>query len=393
MEKLKLKYLGISRVKKGYPKIVEQDLFRETYLEDGELVELTDEKGAYLATAYAGKENKAIGWVFTRKQGELLDKVFFDALFIKAREYRNTYFNDASTTAFRLFNGEGDGLGGFVADYYEGYAVLTWYNEGIYTYRQEVLESFQQAYPMIKGIYEKKRFISSAENTQSFISGERAPEPLLVSENGVKYAVYLDDGNMTGIFLDQRHVRRTLMEEYAPGKTVLNLFSYTGAFSVAATMGGAAKTISVDVANRSLDSTKENFEINGLDASNHEIRVMDVFSYIQYALRHQLTFDVIVSDPPTFARTKKRTFSVEKDYQELIKQYIDLTPEEGVLILSANTWALSKEDFRQMIEAAFFEKNQAFTFEEEFGIPEDFPVLRQYPEGDYLKVFIVRKKG
>lgn len=395
MEKLVLKSFGSSKIKTGYPKVVEMDLVQDHSFHDGDIVELTDEKGTYLATAYLGKENKAIGWVLSREQGTTLDADFVENVFQKAKNYRKSYFVDESTTAFRLFNGEGDGLGGLVIEYYGGFAVFTWYNEGIYAHQKMILDVFQEVFPEIKGIYEKTRFPQSAqadtESKRSYVSGEEAPEPLLIVENGVTYATHLDEGNMTGIFLDQRHVRRTLMEEYSAGKTILNLFSYTGAFSVAAAMGGAVKTISVDVANRSKDSTKENFAVNGLSTEAHEIRVMDVFDYVQYALRHKLTFDVIVSDPPTFARSKKRTFNVEKDYQELVEQYIDLTPDDGVLILSANTWAMSKRDFKNKIEAAFLAKNQNFTIEEQFGIPEDFPVLSDYPESDYLKVFIVRK--
>lgn len=394
MEKMKLKKIGAQRIAEGYPMIVDLDILDRQRPNDGETVELTDETGRFLATAYLGKENKAAGWVISRKKNQTLSEEFFDSLFKKAKKYRKPYFSDSSTTAFRLFNGEGDGLGGLVVDYYAEYAVFHWYNKGLYMHRHHIYDAFQNNFPMIKGIYEKKRYPSAQKSDMSdFVRGEKAPSPLVISENGIYFDVHLDDGYMTGLFLDQRLVRRALMEKYSAGKTVLNLFSYTGAFSVAAAMGGAIKTISVDVANRSQKRTEEQFAVNGLETTPHEIRVMDVFSYVQYALRHKLKFDVIVSDPPTFARTKKRTFSVEEDYSELIDQYIDITKENGVLILSANTWKISRDEFRETITKAFESKGQAFKILEEFGVPEDHPVQDNYPEGDYLKVFIVQKEN
>ena len=391
MKQARVKKLATSRIKKGYPMIVEQDFIRSPEVTEGQLVELSDETGKYLATAYFGREKRAIGWIISKNKGNVLDAGYFVSLFEKAKTLRVPFLKDETTTAFRLFNGEGDGLGGFTVDYYAGYAVFNWYNQGIYSYRSVILEVFLQIFPEIKGIYEKKRYRTTHEETD-FVTGEQAPDPLLVLENGIRYAVHLDDGLMTGIFLDQRHVRRTLMEEYAAGHSVLNLFSYTGAFSVAASMGGAVKTVSVDVANRSRKKTEEQFDVNGLPTEDHEIRVMDVFQYIQYGLRHKLQFDVIVSDPPTFARTKKRTFSVEQDYGELIKQLIDLTSPDGVLVLSLNTWTISREEFLDIIRSAFADKQQAFEIEAEFGVPADFPVKEEYPEGNYLKVFFVRKK-
>lgn len=372
--------------------IVEQDFLRNPLSEEGEMVELIGSDGKFVATAYLGKEKRAAGWVVSPTKSLILNRAFFLSLFQKAASKRAAFFKDESTTAFRLYNGEGDGLGGFTVDFYEGYAVLNWYNRGIYTHRSTILETFQEAFPAVKGVYEKKRYPVTTRPESDFVTGIQAPDPLVIKENGIRYAVHLDDGAMTGIFLDQRHVRRTLMEEYAAGKVVLNLFSYTGAFSVAAAMGGAAKTISVDVANRSQEKTAELFDVNGLPVEQQEIRVMDVFDYVQYALRHHLKFDVIVSDPPTFARTKKRTFSVEQDYGELIRQLIELTDEKGVLVLSANTWKMSRDDFFAIIDEVFRESGQKYVVENEFGVPADFPVNAAYPESNYLKVFFIRKK-
>ena len=196
---------------------------------------------------------------------------------------------------------------------------------------------------------------------------------------------------MTGIFLDQRHVRLDLMSTYAPGKTVLNTFSYTGAFSVAAAMGGAAHTTSVDVANRSLEKTREQFEINGLSPEDHRIHVMDVFDYIQYAKRKDMKFDVIVVDPPSFARTKKRTFSVLKDYSAMVEDLIDISSDKGMFILSSNAATYKRKKFRSDLEKAFRNKGIDYSIVKEYGLPEDFTTVKANAASNYLKVFVVQK--
>ena len=160
-----------------------------------------------------------------------------------AAKYREGFYSNKHTTAFRVFNGEGDGIGGLTIDYFAGFYLITWYSIGIYRFKKAILEALQHSVDY-KGIYQKKRFDAKGQyldDTDDFICGEKAPEPLIVKENGVNFAIYLDDGAMVGVFLDQRDVRRTILEKYAKGKTVLNTFSYTGAFSVFAALGGAKK--------------------------------------------------------------------------------------------------------------------------------------------------------
>lgn len=391
MEQLRVKKLASKRIRQGYPMLEPLDFIKPLSAKEGALVEIVDEKSQFLAKAYIGSENKAVGWVLTRKEDEAIDKAFFSRLFEKAREKRLSFEADATTTAYRFFNGEGDGLGGLTIERYEDYYVFSWYSEGIYAHRQMIYEAFEETMTNPAGIYEKLRFKTSQERSR-FVSGEEAPEPLVVMENGIRFAVYLNDGLMTGIFLDQRNVRGRLMEEYAAGKTVLNTFSYTGAFSVAAAMGGAAHTTSVDLANRSLERTREQFEVNELSPDDHTIRVIDVFNYFNYAKRHELTFDVVVVDPPTFARSKKRTFSVEKDYVSLLEDIIDVTAPGGLMVVSTNSRKVTREEFAGFVEEAFDNKGQSYSIVEEHRAPEDFTIHPAVPSSDYLKVFFVQKE-
>lgn len=347
-------------------------------------VEFIDPKSNYIGSGYLGEQNKGIGWLISYNK-EKLDSNFFQKLFKKAIETRYVFFQDDGTTAFRLFNGEGDGLGGLTIDYYAGYLVFSWYNKTIFTQKELLIAALREVMPEIKGASEKLRF-KGAEGESTWLFGEQPLEPLIVKENGINYAVYLDDGLMTGIFLDQKEVRGTLSEGFAAGKKVLNMFSYTGAFSVASAFGGALETTSVDLAKRSLPKTKEQFDVNQLSLENNRIVVMDTFEYFRYAQRKGFTFDLIILDPPSFARNKKKTFSVQKNYGELIKDSLSILADNGQIIASTNAANLSKKKFKESIEAVLVEAGVTFKQLNEFGLPADFPKISGLAESDYLKV-------
>jgi 23S rRNA (cytosine1962-C5)-methyltransferase len=196
---------------------------------------------------------------------------------------------------------------------------------------------------------------------------------------------------MVGVFLDQRDVRRKIRDEYAKGKTVLNMFSYTGAFSVFAALGGAVKTTSVDLANRSLPKTIEQFSVNGIDPEAHNIVVMDVFNYFKYAVKKALKFEMVILDPPSFAKSKKFTFSAGKDYTNLLKDTISITEDNGVIIASTNCSTFDMKKFRSFIDVAFKEMNGKYEIMEQFSLPADFKTSREYKEGNYLKVVFIKK--
>ena len=381
---------AVSSIKQGSPLLIQSTFPADINFIEGETVDLITPKGEFLAAAYLAKQNKGIGWVYSWQENVPFDQDFFIKQFQLALEKRTQLLADDQTNTFRLFNAEGDGIPGLTIDYYNQFAVFSWYSEGIYFYHKQIIAAFQTVFPFIKGAYEKHRYQNDIKEASDFIFGEHAPEPLLVKENGIQYATYLDEGWMTGIFLDQRHVRNAILEKYALGKTVLNTFSYTGAFSVAAAMGGAIQTTSVDVANRSREKTEEQFETNGLNPDDHLIHVMDVFDYIRYAIRKELTFDLVVVDPPSFARTKKRTFSVTKDYSDMVADLLDITASKGTLILSSNAANYKRKSFLEDIDKAFKKKGRAYKLLEEFGLPEDFPTPKRSDTSNYLKVNVVQ---
>ncbi|EDZ52598.1 MULTISPECIES: class I SAM-dependent rRNA methyltransferase [Bacillus] len=390
---VKIKPKFIKEIKSGYPLILKDAIQNlNDVQEEGTIIKVVDEKNQFIGKGYYGKQNKGYGWILTRKESEQINQSFFESKIKSALHKRKQFYKSSDTTAFRALNGEGDGLGGLIIDYYDGYYVVSWYSEGIYTFRDEIIAALQKV-ANFKGIYEKKRFDTKGKYIEGddFVAGERGEFPLIVKENGVNFAVYLNDGAMVGVFLDQRNVRKQIRDKYAKGRTVLNMFSYTGAFSVFAALGGASKTTSVDLANRSLSKTIEQFSVNEVDYEAQDIIVEDVFLYFKYAAKKKMKFDMVVLDPPSFARSKKYTFSAAKDYKNLLKETIAITENNGIIVASTNCSAFDMKKFKGFIDTAFKEMNGKYKMLEEHSLPEDFRTIDQFKEGDYLKVVFIEK--
>ncbi|HEW5939826.1 TPA: class I SAM-dependent rRNA methyltransferase [Streptococcus pneumoniae] len=349
-------------------------------------VEVQGQEGNFLGTAYLSQQNKGLGW-FVSKDKVAFNQAFFETLFRKAKEKRSTYYQDDLTTTYRLFNQEGDGFGGLTVDLYGDYAVFSWYNSYVYQIRQTISEAFRQVFPEVLGAYEKIRF-KGLDYESAHVYGQEAPDFFTVLENGVLYQVFMNDGLMTGIFLDQHEVRGSLVDGLAMGKSLLNMFSYTAAFSVAAAMGGASQTTSVDLAKRSRELSQAHFQANGLSTDEHRFIVMDVFEYFKYAKRKDLTYDVIVLDPPSFARNKKQTFSVAKDYHKLISQSLEILNPGGIIIASTNAANVSRQKFTEQIDKGF--AGRSYQILNKYGLPADFAYNKKDESSNYLKVISMK---
>ncbi|WP_049523858.1 class I SAM-dependent rRNA methyltransferase [Streptococcus pseudopneumoniae] len=349
-------------------------------------VEVQSQEGNFLGTAYLSQQNKGLGW-FVSKDKVVFNQAFFETLFRQAKEKRSAYYQDDLTTAFRLFNQEGDGFGGLTVDLYGDYVVFSWYNSYVYQIRKVISEAFRQVFPEVLGAYEKIRF-KGLDYESAHVYGQEAPDFFTVLENGVLYQVFMNDGLMTGIFLDQHEVRGSLVDGLAMGKSLLNMFSYTAAFSVAAAMGGAIQTTSVDLAKRSRELSQAHFQANGLSTDDHRFVVMDVFEYFKYAKRKGLTYDVIVLDPPSFARNKKQTFSVAKDYHKLISQSLEILNPGGIIIASTNAANVSRQKFTEQIDKGF--AGRSYQILNKYGLPADFAYNKKDESSNYLKVISMK---
>ncbi|HFI0119503.1 TPA: class I SAM-dependent rRNA methyltransferase [Streptococcus suis] len=383
--KIKVNRIAEKKINKGIRLLVEEDFQKLDSLND-RVVSLFSVDDRFLGKAYLSHENKGRGWIYSYSEEELSQE-FFVAVFTRARQQRRHFYRSDLTNAFRLFNQDGDHFGGVTIDLYNEYAVFSWYNTFVYSMKDTIIAAFQIVYPEVKGAYEKIRF-KGLDFESAFLYGQEAPEYFTVLENGVSYQVFMNDGLMTGIFLDQHEVRGSLVDGLATGKNLLNMFSYTAAFSIAAAMGGAIETTSVDLAKRSRELSKAHFKVNGVELDNHHFVVMDVFEYFKYAKRKGLHFDVVVLDPPSFARNKKQTFSVAKDYHKLISQSLEILHPNGIIIASTNAANVSVEKFRQQIEKGF--GSQKHRYLADYRLPADFTINKNDESSNYLKVFTIR---
>ena len=372
------------KLSKGLVLLEASDL-ADVHLKDQE-VEVQSQEGTFLGTAYLSQQNKGLGW-FVSKDKVAFNQAFFETLFRQAKEKRRAYYQDDLTTAFRLFNQEGDGFGGLTVDLYGDYAVFSWYNSYVYQIRKVISEAFRQVFPEVLGTYEKIRF-KGLDYESAHVYGQEAPDFFTVLENGVLYQVFMNDGLMTGIFLDQHEVRGSLVDGLAMGKSLLNMFSYTAAFSVAAAMGGASQTTSVDLAKRSRELSQAHFQANGISTDDHRFIVMDVFEYFKYAKRKGLTYDVIVLDPPSFARNKKQTFTVAKDYHKLISQSLEILNPGGIIIASTNAANVSRQKFTEQIDKGF--AGRSYQILNKYGLPADFAYNKKDESSNYLKVISMK---
>ena len=384
MNKIRVSKRVEKKLSKGLVLLEASDL-ADVHLKDQE-VEVYSQDGNFLGTAYLSQQNKGLGW-FVSTDKVTFNQAFFETLFRKAKEKRSAYYQDDLTTAFRLFNQEGDGFGGLTVDLYGDYAVFSWYNSYVYQIRQIISEAFRQVFPEVLGAYEKIRF-KGLDYESAHVYGQEAPDFFTVLENGVLYQVFMNDGLMTGIFLDQHEVRGSLVDGLAMGKSLLNMFSYTAAFSVAAAMGGASQTTSVDLAKRSRELSQAHFQANGLSTDDHRFIVMDVFEYFKYAKRKGLTYDVIVLDPPSFARNKKQTFSVAKDYHKLISQSLEILNPGGIIIASTNAANVSRQKFTEQIDKGF--AGRSYQILNKYGLPADFAYNKKDESSNYLKVISMK---
>ncbi len=309
-------------------------------------------------------------------QGNWVENRVQDALDLRARVI------GPETDAYRLLYGEGDFLPGITVDRYGRFAVLRRYSPGVDSLVPVVASSVGKALKL-RGV------VSRDDGELRALWGDLPPPELTVRENGVKLLANLYDGQKTGLFLDHRDNRQTL-SRFTAGARVLNLFSYTGAFSLYAVRGGAQHVRSVDIAPAAIGDAKRNFVLNGFDPEAHTFLSADVFALLtDYAARKE-QFGVVVLDPPSFARSKRSRFAALRAYTKLNAQALRCTQPGGLLATASCTSQVSPEDFRAVLGEAALSAGVWVQVIHEAGHAPDHPVPATFPEGRYLKFLVAR---
>ena len=290
-------------------------------------------------------------------------------------------------TAYRWIYGESDGLPGLVVDLYAGFAVVVLYAESLDAILPWVVSGLR-ATTNLEGIVRRRLDAPEAERLE-LVWGRWPPSELVVEEHGVKLPVDLRASQKTGLYLDQRDNRRRIAD-FAAGRRVLNLFSYTGGFSVHAALRGAAHVTSVDGAAPAIAAAIETFRLNGVDPEQHTFVVADVFEWLERAARQNERFDLVISDPPSFARSKEQLSAAKKAYLRLMTLGLRVTRPGGFYVGASCTAQLDLEAFRELLAEAARRACVRLQIVHEAGQPLDHPVMAGHREGRYLKLCIGR---
>ncbi|GFO64492.1 class I SAM-dependent rRNA methyltransferase [Geomonas paludis] len=389
---------SVRMIELGHPWII-ADAYTKKWPagEAGDLVELVDGSGRFLASALLDPKDRIVARILSRQRMRL-DRGWVQARLERAVALRKNHAQLDDSDAYRLVNGEGDGLPGLTVDRYGDYLMVQVYCSGWRRHLKLVTQALEELLAPA-GIYEKGR----PQNTRELeaesddkkygrlLAGKPAPEPLLVRENGLTYRVSLERGLNTGLFLDMRKHRRDLMAR-VQGKRFLNLFCYTGAFSVAAAAAGASLVTSVDASPGYMAQARENFELNRLNPKRHEFLVGDCFTMLDELARQKKVYDVILMDPPSFSTTAKSRFTTRGGTSDLVAAALKLLKTGGVLISSSNHQKVDLADYLKELRRGALQGGDQLQVVSFGGQPEDFPYPVTFPEGRYLK-YVIAVKG
>ncbi len=287
------------------------------------------------------------------------------------------------TNTYRLVNAEGDGLSGLIVDIYDHVAVVQAHSAGMYRDRNDIAEALTQVLGSgLTTVYYRSH--SPGLQESGYVHG-MAAVPHTVVENDHRFHVDWEEGQKTGFFLDQRENRRSV-SRYADGKRVLNTFSYTGGFSVYALKAGATLVHSIDASDRAISVARQNLTVNGFDPNVHRCEAVDTFDFLKSASE---TYDLIILDPPAFAKHRDARHAAVKGYQRLNTEAMKVIAPGGVLASFSCSQVVDRQLFYDTLVSSALQAGRSIKAIERLGQPADHPVSIFHPEGEYLKGFIL----
>lgn len=377
-------------VRSGHPWIFRDAIGRSLPEKAGNIVDVLDLTGAFVARALFDPFGPVALRVFARDPGTVLDAATIHTRVERARKMREALLPPIHT-AFRVLHGEGDGLPGITVDRYGDYLVAHLYSASIEPFAPKIYDALEAVWKP-KSIYQQLRFKpQTGEGPRApaeLVRGEVAPVEIEVVEDGTRFAVDVTAPLGTGLFLDLR-AGRAAIARHMPGRRVLNLFSYTGVFSVTAARAGAREVVSVDVAAKAHGRARRNLQINELPETNHEFIVGDALSVMAKMNERRRAFDIVIIDPPSFAQTKDKVFVAHKDYRDLVEGALSVTAPGGLLACASNTTRVRLDEFDGLVGEGAALGHRRLVVVERAGLPPDFPVPAGFPEGHYLKFEIL----
>jgi 23S rRNA (cytosine1962-C5)-methyltransferase len=378
----------------GHPWVFRKAVERApSRLPPGAVVDVV-EQGRFVARGYYDPHSAIAVRILTREAAEPIDAAFWRRRVARALALRRELVH--GTTGYRLVHGESDGLPGVVVDRYDRFAVIKLHSAGLTPHRGEIVEAVRAEVPDLAGVYGRDEVPRDDDDEGEkpegrVLWGAEPPERVEIVEHGMRLLVDVRRGQKTGLFLDQRENRR-LVRELARGRpSALNCFSYTGGFSVAAALGGSAEVTSVDVDREALELARENFRKNGLDPARHLFAAEDAFETLARLKREGRRFDLLVCDPPAFAKSQRAVESAVAGYASLNRAALAVLAPGGLLVTASCSARVSAEQFFDAVKEAAFKARVELQLVEERRQPPDHPVSLQFKEGRYLKVLVFRR--
>lgn len=304
------------------------------------------------------------------------------------RQRRAVAIENEGTNCYRLIHGEGDGIPGLIIDFYNGVCVLQAHSAGVHADRSLIVNALQSVYAeKIQSVYYQDQSTAQAKGNGYLLGLGGVPHT--VKENGNRFLVDWEEGQKTGFFLDQRENRK-LLAELSAGKSILNTFCYTGGFSVYALNAGAALVHSIDSSARAVDMTKKNIELNGFDPKHHECFVADTFDFFRTSQSEDiLPYDIIILDPPAFAKHRDARHQAMKGYQRLNAEAMRAIKSGGIIFTFSCSQVVDRQLFYDTIVSAAVQTGRTIKVLHHLSQPADHPVSIYHPEGEYLKGLVL----
>lgn len=354
---------------------------------EGDLVDVFDNKDNFLAVGHYQPSSIAVRILSFDQVNP--DISFFRDKIVKAISYRKSLgiTGNPEINVYRLIHGEGDGLPGLIIDFYNGVAVIQMHSLGFYRIRNEISSLLVELLKdQIVAVYNKSDgtipHMSGVEVVNEYLYGTSSPA--IVTENGYKFKIDWTTGQKTGFFIDQRD-NRQLLGEFTEGKTVLNMFGYTGGFSVYA-MKNAASVHTVDSSYPAIELANENIKLNFGDDKRHEAFQVDAFDYLN-DIRNK--YDLIILDPPAFAKHNNVLANALQGYKRLNMKAIEQIRPGGIIFTFSCSQVVTKENFRKSVFAAAANTGRNVRILYQLSQPPDHPVNIYHPESEYLKGLVI----
>lgn len=355
---------------------------------EGELVEVVDAGGKFLAFGHYQVGSIAVR-VVSFSPAHVADE-FWNEKILKAYRMRSSLGLTSGETnnTYRLIHGEGDNLPGLIVDVYDDTAVMQAHSVGMHLIRQTLAQAISNNVTRVKNVYYKSEttlpYYAPIEKEDGYLLGGQS-DAFKAVENGLRFDVDWLKGQKTGFFVDQRD-NRSLLEHYANGKTVLNMFCYTGGFSVYALRGGASLVHSVDSSAKAIDLTNKNVLLNYPGTINHEAFVDDAFRFFE---AKRADYDLIILDPPAFAKHRDAVRNALKGYKRINAKALQQIKPGGILFTFSCSQVVTKEQFRLAVFSAAAEAKREVRILHQLTQPADHPINIYHPEGEYLKGLVL----